>query len=173
MTALAATAATVQSLSVHHHGHRYAVDLHMRLDAPMSAVYSVLTDYSQLQRVNPAIKYTHILPTSAGTPTEVKTRVHLCVAFYCRDLVQVQKMYATPPNRLRAVIVPFLSDFKAGSAYWHLSRDSGNTQLHFHASMTPDFWVPPVIGPWLIQRVLRAQAVRTGQGIEKAAKAAH
>lgn len=170
---MAASAATVQSLSVHHGGHRYAVDLHMRLDAPLPAVYGVLTDYSHLQRVNPAIIYSRVLPTPAGEPPEVKSGVHLCIAFYCRDLVQVQKMYAKPPDRLRAVMVPSLSDFRAGRAYWQLSRDSGKTQLHFHTSMTPDFWVPPMIGPWLIQRALRAQAVRTGQGIEKAAGAAH
>ena len=170
---MAASAATVQSLTVHHHRNRYVVDLHMRLDASMNAVYSVLTDYSHLQRVNSAIRYTRVLPTRPGRPIEVKSRVHMCIAFFCRNMDQVQKMHATPPDRIRAKIVPGKSDFKAGKAYWHLSRNGHHTLLHFHASLTPDFWVPPMIGPWLIERELREQAVRTGNGVEKAAKAMH
>jgi hypothetical protein len=33
----------------------------------------------------------------------------------------------------------------------------------------PRFWVPPVVGPWLVREALRAQAQRTAEGVERRA----
>lgn len=171
LTSATAWAGTVRSISVQHRKSSYSVDLKMTIDAPRQAVYRVLTDYSRLPRINPAIRYARVLPTPPGQPTQVKSRVHLCVAFFCRNMDEVQKMYTSPPDRLRAVMIPAESDFKSGTAAWSLSPEGRHTLLHFHADVTPAFWVPPLIGPWMIRRVLRSQAIRTARGVEKAARA--
>ena len=36
--------------------------------------------------------------------------------------------------------------------------------------MEPDFWVPPLIGPWVIKRTMREQAITTSEGIERLAR---
>src|SRR5690625_4487319 len=163
-------AADVHSLSVKDNDGSYVVDLRIRINAGPQALYKVLTDYNRLDRINPAISYARLLPTPDGTPPKLKSKIHMCILFYCRNLIQVQKMYATP-GFVRAVIVPGESDFKKGSAYWRLkARGTGATLMHFHADMTPDFWVPPLIGPWMIKRVLRSEAVRTARALESVAR---
>ena len=39
--------------------------------------------------------------------------------------------------------------------------------MAFRAEIEPAFWVPPVIGPYLIARELRAQARTTAEAIER------
>ena len=40
------------------------------------------------------------------------------------------------------------------------------TELQFTETFEPDFWVPPVIGPWLIQRKLVSEVAETVMYIE-------
>lgn len=168
---LVSRADDVHSLSVQDKDGSYIVDLRIDIHAESGALYKVLTDYARLGRINPAISYTRLLATPEDAPPRVKSKIHMCISFYCRNLIQVQKMYALPPDYVRAVIVPGKSDFKAGAAYWRLkSNGNGTALLHFHANMTPDFWVPPLIGPWLIKRVLRSEAVRTARALERVAR---
>lgn len=172
--ALAATpawVARVQSLSVGDHDGVYVVDMHAKLNATPAEVYAVLTDYRALPRINPAIRSARVLSRSQGGAVRVATVMRACVWFYCKVLHQVQRMTATPPHRLCAVVVPSQSDFRSGRARWRVERCGRATCIAFHARLQPDFWVPPLIGPWLIQRKLRDEALVTARGIERLARA--
>lgn len=171
VAAVPAWAARVRSLSVHDHDGVYVVDMRARLDAKPAEVYAVLTDYRALPRINPAIRSVRVLPPSqgAGGRTRVATVTRACVWFYCKVVHQVQRMTATPPHRVQAVIVPSQSDFRSGHAQWTVERCGQSACLTFHARLQPDFWVPPLIGPWIIQHKLRDEALITARGIERLA----
>ena len=50
-------------------------------------------------------------------------------------------------------VVPGAGDIKAGRADWRFSAEGENTtRMVFDAEIEPDFWVPPLIGPYLIAR---------------------
>ena len=71
-------------------------------------------------------------------------------------------------------VLPQMSDLRYGLARWRMSAcadDRRRTCLEFKAELEPDFWVPPLIGPWLIQRKLHQEAIVTAEGIEKLAHA--
>ncbi|MEO1575362.1 MAG: hypothetical protein AAFU65_10435, partial [Pseudomonadota bacterium] len=44
---------------------------------------------------------------------------------------------------------------KYGVSTWTLAQKDGFTQVNFEMQMEPKFWVPPVVGPYLIRRFLR------------------
>lgn len=64
-------------------------------------------------------------------------------------------------------IIPKNSDFKSGWMKWQLSEISGKTSIHFSSELTPNFWVPPFIGPLLIQYKLEDEARYSIQQLEQ------
>lgn len=169
-------AAQVQQVTVDHSGARYRIDLSMRLDAAPARAYAVFTDFRNLPRINPVVREEQV--TRADTPDieTLRTRIDACVAFFCRTLHQVQTVYLQPRadgGDVRTDIIPARSDFSYGTAHWSFRPCADNTQqtcLHFRAQMQPAFWIPPLIGPWLIERQLRKESIVAGVGIERLAR---
>jgi hypothetical protein len=175
---ITAQAVVVDSLRVTQDGARYRVAMKVQLDASADAAYAVFTDYRNLPRINPAVTQVQVLPeTSSPDMSRLHTQLHLCFSFFCKTLDQVQDMHRIaerPGGRLSARVLPDRSDLRYGQADWRLSDcgqpPAASSCLEFTAELEPRFWIPPLIGPWLMERKLRQEAIQTSQGIERLAR---
>ena len=136
------------------------------------------TPSSATPRINPAVEHVEPLPVDAAALPRWRTRVRMCIAFFCTRLDQVQDVKTTQQGErwlMQATVIPQLSNLRYGLADWQLAPCGAQTCLRFAAALEPDFWVPPLLGPWLIERTMRRQAQRTARGIEMLAqqRAAH
>lgn len=170
-----ALAVELRAIEVTRGESRYRVRMDVQLDVPAPAAYAVFADISRLPRINPAVREARVLeePGAEGL-RRVYTDLRVCVSFFCRRLQQVQDMrFTARPDGgdVQAVVIPERSDLRYGLANWALRDCGGRTCLHFEAELEPHFWVPPVIGPWLMQRKLREEAMQTSAGIERLARA--
>ncbi|WP_299697383.1 SRPBCC family protein [Hydrocarboniphaga sp.] len=171
----AAQAVVVDSLQVTQDGDRYRVAMKVQLDASADAAYAVFADYQNLPRINAAVKQAQILPeTTSPEVSRLYTQLRMCFSFFCKTLDQVQdmrRMPETPGGRLSAKVISERSDLLYGQADWRLSDGKTATQslLEFNAELEPKFWIPPLIGPWIMQRKLRQEAIQTSEGIERLA----
>ena len=166
------SAAEIQSLQVTRNGARYDVEMEVKLQAPSAASYAVFAAPGNLPKINPAVQQVQLIEHRADQQARVYTEVRVCALFYCKTLHQMQDMrYAPRPDGgdLHAEVLPGLSDFSYGRADWQFRSTGVATHLHFSAELEPAFWVPPLIGPWLVERSLREEAQRTSAGIEKLA----
>lgn len=174
ITAGAAHAVEIHSVVVQHEDARYRVSMRVTLDAPADAAYAVFADLPRLKEVNPAVRDVRILETLSDDTRRVYTEVRACVSFFCRHLKQVQDMRFDPRSkggRVQARVIPERSDFHHGDASWDFRDcDQGRTCLDFDAHLEPAFWVPPLIGPWLIKRKLHEEAIQTSRGLERLAR---
>ena len=143
------------------------------LDADAAEAFAVMAAFELLPQINPSVKKVRRLAT-AEVGEDVYTEVRLCVALVCKLLWQVQNMriQSDPQtHELTAVVDPELSNLRMGRASWRFEAcEPGRTCLSFSAEMEPDFWVPPLIGPWVIKRTMREQAITTSEGIERLAR---
>lgn len=166
-------AADIQSLAVSHDGLRYKVAMSVRLQAPAAAAYAAFALPANLPRINPAVQQVTILQHGGGGQDRIYTEVRVCAMLYCKLLRQTQDMRYTPRpdgGDLEADIVAADGDFSYGHARWQFRSATGaTTQLRFEAELQPAFWIPPVVGPWLVERSLRQEAERTSAGIERLA----
>jgi hypothetical protein len=147
----------------------YSVDVLVRIEAPLEVVFQAITDYDRLTEINASIIESYIVETQGADRYRVFTRVKFCVLFFCKQIRQVQDIVEYGPVLIKATILPELSDFESGSARWDLVVADEVTYMQFSTEVDPSFWVPPLIGTWLIKREMIKQVQETAMYIEQKA----
>lgn len=171
LSAAPAGAGEVIEVNVERFDHRYVVEIDARFRASAERLRQLLTDFPNLHRVNASIRRSEVLETLSPQQHCVRTEAKVCVALICRDIVQVQDVSVLPDGNLVATIRPSLSDFRYGIARWEFRSEGAATRMHFRSEIEPAFWVPPLIGPWLVRRALQAEAIKTIANVERLAEA--
>jgi hypothetical protein len=150
-----ARAAELAELEVSEGEGIYRISLAMQVQAPAHYVRRVLTDYARIYRLNPAITESEILPSSDDGVVRVRTRIRDCIAFFCKEIDVVEDVRESGPDGLQVTTVPALSSFKSGSAEWQIHGMGDRSQVIYQAEMEPDFYIPPLIGSFVIKQRLR------------------
>ncbi|MDE2196258.1 MAG: SRPBCC family protein [Gammaproteobacteria bacterium] len=163
-------AATFYSISVSHDGDRYHVSADVHLAAPLPQVYQVLTDYNHLTRISGAIRQSRLLKQLDAHTALVFIESRACVVFFCRSIRQTQTVMQLTSQDIIAEAIPAQSNVKMSSTSWHLDREGDGTRMYWQMTLVPAFWVPPLIGPALVESGLRAQGRYTAAGVEKLAR---
>jgi hypothetical protein len=140
------------------------------VDAPEPRVYQVLSDYARFGRMNPAIVSMSVAPLPDGRGSRVRSVLKSCVWFFCRTIVTVEDVTESDGRTIEARIVPGQGDFKSGSSLWRLTAEGARTRLHYQSTRVASFWIPPLIGPWVIKRTLREQLETSLRALERLAE---
>lgn len=174
--AMQANAAQVLGVRVARDGERFVIDMQIAIDAPPPAVFRALQDYSAMMRYNPDLRAVLVQPTGKRGHVRLFTTVHTCVLVFCKTMHQEQMMTAianADGGVLEAELLPHGGDFNAGHARWTVRscpRPRWLTCLDARIELVPAFWVPPVIGPWVLRRTMTDEADRTSAGLEIVAR---
>jgi Polyketide cyclase / dehydrase and lipid transport len=174
--AVPARAAQVLGVRVTREDGRFLIGMRITLDASPPAVFRALQDYSAMMRYNPDLRAVRI--QSTGVPGRVRlfTTIHACVLIFCKTMHQEQIMTAigdADGGVLEAEILPRGGAFEAGSGRWTVEAcpaARATTCLDVRIELVPAFWMPPVIGPWVIRRKMAEEARRTSAGLERMAR---
>lgn len=160
-------AADLLSISVKHEGARYHLESDTHFDAPPSAIFQVMTDFEHLDRVSKTIIESHYIePDEDGTPL-VFTRVRGCAMFICRSLIRVERLTLEAPYHIVTTAIPERSNVRFSESEWQLrDDDNGGTRVSYSLELEPGFWVPPLIGPLIIKRMLIKDGAEVAAKIE-------
>ncbi len=168
-----AMAASIEHIQVQHDGNRYSADIVVRLAVPAATAYAIFADPANLPKIDDSVQLAVVLGRETPTRFQLLTEVRFCVAWACRKLHQVQLMEQTANGyggEIVADVDPAASDFQSGHAEWHFTEANQGSLLEFKVEIEPKFWIPPMIGPWMIERSLREAALRSSSGIERLAQ---
>lgn len=165
-----AGAAEVERVEVDYSRGTYSVLITAVLSAPIERVYEVLTDYPHWPRINDLIKESVVEDDAGSGEPVVYTVMGGCVVFFCKHFENVQRMRTEAPGRIDADVIPERSELEFGWARTLLTRaNDTETRFHYEMELAPEFWIPPLIGPALVQHKLRKQAIETAEIVERIA----
>ncbi len=167
----AAWAGEVLDAGVEHHANRYSVSVDARIAAPSERLRVLLTDYPHLSQINDSIVRSEVLDGAVPPLKRVRIEAHVCVGVFCKDIVQVQDVGVLADGSIHATVQAQGSDFSYGVARWQFWDEAAGTRMRFHSEIEPAFWVPPLIGPWLIRRALEAETLKSVANLERLAEA--
>lgn len=168
--AVAGMAGKVYMASASHKYGVYLVEVDALVNVSEPRVRELLTDYNNLGKLNPAIEVSEIIKTREPGDYQVLTETEACVWFYCKRIHQVQDVIESYDGSVTATVIPELSDFRNGYARLNLWQEPGGTRVLIRSEVEPDFWIPPLIGPWLIKRKLQSEALETVRNLERVAQ---
>ena len=166
-----AIAAQIDAIHVTDRDDGFEIVFDAVIDAPAREVRRVLGDFARMGKINPDITAVSI-DVAPGGAERVRSVIESCVLFFCRHLVQVEDVTKPDADTIITNIVPGAGDFKSGATLWRLVSEGLRTRLHYEATRTADFWIPPLIGPWAVHRTMREQLEYSILAIERLATGA-
>ena len=172
-----ASAAQVLGVHVARHGSHFLIRMQFVIDALPPAVFRALRDYTALPRYTPDLLAVLVDPTAQPDQVRLRLTIRACVLMFCKLMHPEQIITATARadgGVLAAERVPDSADFKRASGRWTVAAcrtDRARTCMNVRIELEPAFWVPPLIGPWLIRRKLAEEGQRSSSGLEQLARA--
>ena len=161
-----AIATEVLTVEVEIDGDIYRLHGESIIHAPAEFIFDILIDYDNFHRIASGIAESRYLEPAEDGVLIGYTRIDSCVWFYCRKFEKVERIWTTAPSEIVTEIIAEQSDFNINNTRWTLKDTENGTLLIYDAEMDPDFWVPPVIGPWAFKKKLRNSAESIGWRIE-------
>ena len=165
-----ALAAEVRHLDVHHKGGVYSMNVEAYLNAPISDVYAVLTDYDNFERVADAIIESDIVGNPEPGVYLVHTDLKSCVFYFCLEKHKTERIELRSGIEVVATILPEHSDFRYGRTHWILSPEGGGTRIRLEVNIEPKFWIPPLIGPPVVKTIMRKEGTQSTRYVEQLAR---
>jgi hypothetical protein len=174
LVALAFAAGPAQAFSVESLEARYAEDsyrvvLEAVLDAPADRVQTVLTDFAAYAALDPRIRRSEVVARPAPGTVLLRTRVHACAGWFCRDVDRVEQV-SVAGDSLTAVVVPEGSDFRRGETRTQWTPAGRRTRVRYEAQFALDFWVPALVARRLAVQSLRQSTLELFGNVEDLAR---
>jgi hypothetical protein len=156
LAARLAVPADLRAIEVEREDDRYSLRSEAYFAANRADLYRVLTNYDLFEQFSSAYVETRNVEKDEQGRPRFFTRMQGCVLLFCRSFVRHGYLLLTPKSEIVAVAEPEDSDFNYSRERWRLQTEGEGTLLIYDFEMEPGFWVPPVIGPYVIKRSLRA-----------------
>lgn len=165
-----AHAAELRSIHVDHDKGRYTVESEVWFDAPLEKVFEVFRDWDLSTQFSSAIAEARDVEADEFGRPQYFVRNQGCLLFFCKSFVRQGYVEFELNEELRAFADPTISDFRLSEESWRFSTENGGTVVSYRLLMEPDFWVPPLVGPYVIKRKFRNQGSDAIDRIEAIAR---
>jgi len=159
------------SISVDYAEERYTMRSAIWFDASVEQVYEVFRYWENSSKFSSAIVESRDLPPDDLGRPGFWVKNQGCVLFFCKSFVRQGYLEAEQNVMVKAFVDPELSDFYFSHEIWTFEARDGGTVVIYDLEMSPKFWIPPAIGPYLIKRKLRKSGGRAIGRIESLAQA--
>lgn len=163
-------AAELREVVVEKNDDRYKLRSETWFDVDRESLFRVLSDYDQFKKFTSTfVEARNVDPDAEGRP-RFYTRMEGCVLLYCKSYIRSGYLELTPLSDIVAVADPEMSNFKYARERWQFIPDGDGTLLIYTFEMEPDFWIPPIVGPYVVKRALRSGGTDAVDRIEALAQ---
>jgi hypothetical protein len=165
-------AAEIIEVQVEQDSGAYHIYFEIIIDAPRDRVYEVLSDYEQMQELSPGVDSSELLSGRPGGDATIDITLRPCVWVLCRKMRKVSDVTINAYGAIVFTTIPDSSDFKKGREQIIVksTKTPGRTRVTYNASLAPDFFVPPLVGTWLIRKHVRQNLEVSMERVEKRAR---
>lgn len=153
-------------LSVTELDNAYKLRIVAVLDAPADYVYRVITDYRHAYRINPAITSVDILPADRYGLVRVRNRSEHRVGLLSYDVEWVGDIEETEDRGINITTIPEAGSFESGTAHWEIRSQGERTWVLHESRLTPNLYIVPVIGVYIMKKHMKAETMATFNRIE-------
>lgn len=164
-----AHAVDVTHAEVEHINGVYRVDFEVRIDADQETVRKIVTDYQNFTKLTPTVLHSEVISRDGGR-VRLDLQLRACVwKVFCRRMRKVTDATVNSDGSVVHRTVASESDFSYAEEQLWVQSGEGHrgTLARYRAELVPKFFVPPLIGPWLIRRQIVSELTKTAKAIEE------
>jgi len=154
LLAAAACSAQETRVKVERHGETIVVDVETSAAGAPRDAWAVLTDYDHMASFVSNLTESRIVERRAD-PLEVMQAGRTRVGFMSFGFRAVRAVQLVPMQEIRSSLVS--GDFKAYTSTTSVTPTPSGTRIRHHGEYVPKSWLPPMIGPAVIERETRKQ----------------
>lgn len=163
---------TIEHVSTRYFERRYECELVLTVDAPLDRVLAVLRDYERYPALHPRILQAHVIERPQDGVALLETVVRACFGPFCRNVRRTERVEERALE-LSAYTDPARSDVRFGETHTRLEPlPGGGVRIDYHTSVSPGFWIPPLVGRRWMLRTLEDAALDLFRNVEKRAQEA-
>lgn len=159
-------AADIRILEVDDHQGRYTVMYEALLDAPREIIYAAIVNparWPQLSRIVTAAEILGELPDGRRT---ISVTFHDCILIFCQTVHKNEALHTSADGDIDTLAIPEQSDFSYAREHWRVSAEGRRTRIQYQAEMTPSFYVPPMIGAYILKAKIRSLLLHITANLE-------
>ena len=170
ISSMIVSSASLKKSSIEYKDKRFLYSFEAQINARHDRVLDKLHNFEQWDRLNDNISKSKVLETLPGNKIKRLLTLTQCIFTFCFNLKFVE-IVTLSKDRLEMNIVAGEGNFSAGRAIWEtVSEGTYKTLIRVNATLSPDFWIPPVVGPLVLEKVFLKQIKKTIETIETLAK---
>src|SRR5664279_2486877 len=136
------------SVRVQRHGETIVIDVEASVAASQREAWSVLTDYDRMASFISNIKSSRVVARQGDT-LEVAQSGETKVAFLRFGFSAVRAIELVPRREIRSTLVS--GDFKSYTSTTSIAATPSGTTIRHHGEYVPKSWLPPLVGPAVIE----------------------
>ena len=170
ISSMIVSSASLKKSSIEYKDKRFLYSFEAQINARHDRVLDKLHNFEQWDRLNDNISKSKVLETLPRNKIKRLLTLTQCIFTFCFNLKFVE-IVTLSKDRLEMNIVAGEGNFSAGRAIWEtVSEGTYKTLIRVNATLSPDFWIPPVVGPIVLEKVFLKQIKKTIETIETLAK---
>ncbi len=151
-----ATSSSAQDVNVHveKRGELVVIDVKVPVAASVPDVWAVVTDYEHMASFLSDVKTSRVI-RQQGNALEVAQSGQTTVAFMKFSFAVIRAVELQAPHEIRSHLIS--GDFKSYEATTRLVEQPSGTLIVHHGEYVPKAWLPPMIGPSVVESQTRKQ----------------
>ena len=170
ISSMIVSSASLKKSSIEYKDKKFLYSFEAQINARHDRVLDKLHNFEQWDRLNDNISKSKVLDTLPRNKIKRLLTLTQCIFTFCFNLKFVE-IVTLSKDRLEMNIVAGEGNFSAGRAIWEtVSEGTYKTLIRVNATLSPDFWIPPVVGPLVLEKVFLKQIKKTIETIETLAK---
>ena len=166
-------AAEIRNLEVHEHQGSYSVSFEALLDAPHESIYAIIADPARWPQLTHIVTASKVVGELSDDRRKVRVTFHDCILIFCQTIHKHEALQTTADGNIdtladedRKQFAPEQSDFSYAHEHWQISAEGQGTRILYNAEMTPSFYVPPLVGAYILKAKIRSLLLHVTANLE-------
>jgi hypothetical protein len=159
-------AADIRNLEVHEHQGSYSVSFDALLDAPHESIYAIIADPARWPQLSHIVTASEVVGELPGDRRKVKVTFQDCILIFCQTIHKHEALQTAADGNIDTLAIPDQSDFSYAHEHWQISAEAQRTRILYRAEMTPSFYVPPLVGAYILKSKIRSLLLHVTANLE-------
>jgi hypothetical protein len=159
-------AADIRNLEVHEHQGSYSVSFDAWLDAPHESIYAIIADPARWPQLSHTVTASEVVDKLPDDRRTVRLTFQDCILIFCQTIHKHEALQTTADGNIDTLAIPEQSDFSYAHEHWRISAEDQGTRIIYRAEMTPSFYVPPLVGAYILKTKIRSLLLHVTANLE-------